>query len=269
MVKRLRDKPIVLKLGGSVITHKDKVSTPNLKAIERLAGEISQSNIKSLILVHGGGSFGHPVAKKYSIHEGYNDPSQIPGFYKTQKAMIELNLLVMKSLIKHNINAAIIQSSSCMMTKSDRIQNLEIKPLRKMIELGIIPVLYGDAVFDSIKGFTILSGDQLVSSLAQEFNASRIIIGTDVDGLRTEAPAINPSANLIKRTTLIELKTNKYGINGSKTIDVTGGMKRKMTELIPAIESDIPAMIVNAKEPLRLYKALKGEEVIGTIIEKG
>ena len=46
-------------------------------------------------------------------------------------------------------------------------------------------------------------------------------------------------------------------------------MKRKMTELIPAIERDIPAMIVNAKKPLRLYKALKGEEVIGTIIEKG
>ena len=268
MVKRLSDKPIVLKLGGSVITYKDKVSTPNLKAIERLAGEISQSNIKSLILVHGGGSFGHPVAEKYRIHEGYNDPSQIPGFYKTQKAMIELNFLVMNALIKHNINAAVIQPSSCLITMSDRIQNLKIKPLKKMIELGLIPVLHGDAVFDSIKGFTILSGDQLVSLLAQEFNASRIIIGVDVDGLRAEAPEINPLANLIERITLNELKTNKYGIKGSRTIDVTGGMKRKMTELIPAIERDIPAMIVNAKKPLRLYKALKGEEVIGTTIEK-
>ena len=38
MVKRLSDKPIVLKLGGSVITYKDKVSTPNLKATGTLPG---------------------------------------------------------------------------------------------------------------------------------------------------------------------------------------------------------------------------------------
>ncbi len=269
MVKRLRDKPIVLKLGGSVITYKDKVSTPNLNSIERLAGEISQSNVKSLILVHGGGSFGHPIAKKYRIHEGYTDPSQIPGFYKTQKAMIELNTLVMESLIKHNVNVAVVQPSSCLITKEDRIQNIGLKPLQKMIKLGIIPVLYGDAVLDSIKGFSILSGDQLVTFLARKFNASRIIIGADVNGLYTKDPQINSSANLIKRITLNELKSNKYGIKGSKEIDVTGGMKGKITELIPAVQCNIQTMIVNAKKSLRLYKALKGEEVIGTILEKG
>ena len=45
-------KPIVLKLGGSVITDKNKVATANLDAIERLAGEIAQSTFSYLILVH-------------------------------------------------------------------------------------------------------------------------------------------------------------------------------------------------------------------------
>jgi isopentenyl phosphate kinase len=41
--------------------------TPNNRAIIRLAGEIKRTDVKSLIIVHGGGSFGHPFAKKYEI----------------------------------------------------------------------------------------------------------------------------------------------------------------------------------------------------------
>lgn len=268
-MKRLRNKLTVLKLGGSVITDKNKLLTPNLKAIERLAKEISQSKVSSLILIHGGGSFGHPIAKKYRINEGYEDPSQLPGFSKTQIAMKKLNILVMEALMTYNINAVVIQPSSFIITKSDRIQGIECEPIKKMINLGLIPVLYGDAVFDSKKGFTILSGDQLVSSLALQFSASRIIIGGDLDGLYTEDPKINSSAKLIKRITLEELKTNKYLIRGSNSPDVTGGMLGKMLELIPAIKQDVQTLIVNATKPMRVYSALRGEEVIGTIIEKG
>jgi isopentenyl phosphate kinase len=53
MVKGMSIKPTVLKLGGSVITNKKKPATANLKAIERLADEISRANVSHLILVHG------------------------------------------------------------------------------------------------------------------------------------------------------------------------------------------------------------------------
>ena len=66
-----------------------------------------------------------------------------------------------------------------------------------------------------------------------------------------------------------ELKTNKYLIRGSNSPDVTGGMLGKMLELIPAIKQDVQTLIVNATKPMRVYSALRGEEVIGTIIEKG
>ena len=66
-----------------------------------------------------------------------------------------------------------------------------------------------------------------------------------------------------------ELKSEKHKIEGSKATDVTGGMLGKMQELIPALEHDIKTLVVNATKPLRVYKALKGQEVIGTIIEKG
>ena len=80
MVRMMSVKPTVLKLGGSVITDKEKPLTPNLEAIERLATEISRAKVSSLILVHGGGSFGHPVAERHSIAGGFVDSSQILGF---------------------------------------------------------------------------------------------------------------------------------------------------------------------------------------------
>jgi isopentenyl phosphate kinase len=261
-------KPTVLKIGGSVITNKRKPMTPNLRAIERLANEISRAKVSSLILVHGGGSFGHPVAERYGIAEGFRDPSQSRGFSETHRAMTELNGLVMKALIDHNISAVEVQPSSCMVTKMGRIFNMELRPLKKMLKMGFVPILYGDAVLDSEKGFAILSGDQLVSSLAIKLGADRIVMGVDEDGLYTADPKTNPSAHLIEHLTLEELESLKHTIEGAKATDVTGGMLGKMLELTSAIEHEIKTLIINATKPQRVYKALKGEKVRGTVVEK-
>jgi len=268
-VQKLKTKPTILKLGGSVVTRKEKPLTSNLRAIKRLANEISKANISPLVLVHGGGSFGHPLAEQYGIKEGYRDSSQIMGFSKTHQAMTKLNKLIVDSLINHNIPAVGVQPSSCIVTKAGRIQSMEEKSLKRMLEMGFVPVLYGDAVLDSEKGFAILSGDQLISSLAINLNADRIIAGVDVNGLYTADPKTNPSARLIQHITLEELKNLEHKIEGSKVTDITGGMFGKMFELTPAVEHGIPTIIVNATKPNRIYKALKGEKVVGTIVEKG
>jgi isopentenyl phosphate kinase len=262
-------KPTVLKLGGSVITNKKKPLTPNLPAIERLTNEISRANVSRLVLVHGGGSFGHPVAKQYSIEEGYRDRSQIMGFSKTRQAMTTLNKLFVDSLIQHNIPAVAVQPSSCAITKQGRINLMEERPLRKLLEMGFVPVLYGDAVLDSDTGFAILSGDQLVSSLATRLEAERIIIGIDVDGLYTSDPKTDPKARLIQHITPHELRKMQHKIGEARVTDVTGGMLGKAVELMPAVEKGIHVIIVNAMKPSNVYKALKGESVVGTVIERG
>jgi isopentenyl phosphate kinase len=94
-------------------------------------------------------------------------------------------------------------------------------------------------------------------------------MGADVDGLYTADPKADSSAQLIGHLTLEELKSLKHKIEGSKATDVTGGMLGKMLEVELAIECGVEAVIVNATEPLRVYRALKGEEVVGTVIEKG
>jgi isopentenyl phosphate kinase len=261
---------VVLKLGGSVITRKGKPLTANLRAIRRLANEISSAEAASLVVVHGGGSFGHPLAKRYAIKEGYkNKASQALGFAKTHQAMVTLNKLVVDALIHHNVSAVAVSPSSCIITKSGRIQTMPEEPLKKLLQTGFVPVLHGDAVFDSELGFTILSGDQLMAYLAVRLNAERIVVGIDVDGLYTADPKTDSSARLVSYVTLEELKGMRQQIEEAKVTDVTGGMLGKIEELTPPIEKGISVLIVNAAKPKNVYKALKGEKVIGTLIEKG
>ncbi len=258
---------VVLKIGGSVITKKSEPFTLNLSSIERLAEEIFQAKPPNLILVHGGGSFGHPVAKEYRIAEGYKDSIQLYGFVKTHEAMISLNIKIVENLLKMKLPAFGMAPSSFITTKNGRIFTFEDTPLKQALKLGLIPVLYGDAVLDINKGFAILSGDQLASFMAGRIKAQRLIMGVDVDGIFTEDPKKNPSAHLIPRLALSELKDLKNKITGAEVADVTGGMMGKVSEIVSLISKGIETLIVNASKPGIIYKALKGDEVVGTKIE--
>jgi isopentenyl phosphate kinase len=263
----LKSKLVVLKLGGSVITEKAKPLTPNLPAIERLADEIFKAKMSQLILVHGGGSFGHPVAKKYGIAEGFKDKSQLTGFSKTHEAMVSLNKKIVESLLEKELPAFGMAPSSFIVTKAGRIHFFEEEPLTQAVKAGLMPVLYGDAVLDVDKGFAILSGDQLAPFLAERMKAQRLIMGVDVDGLCAGDPKKDPSAHLIPHVTLTELKNSKNRISGTELTDVTGGMLGKVSELFLPVAEGIETLIVNASKPGNIYKVLRGEEVVGTKIE--
>jgi isopentenyl phosphate kinase len=96
-----------------------------------------------------------------------------------------------------------------------------------------------------------------------------VVIGVDVDGLYDADPKEAKNAKLYTHLTLREVKDFQGKLGKSTAADVTGGMLGKVTELIPAIEQGIPVTIVNAAKSNRVYRALIGEKVEGTIIEKG
>ena len=158
----------ILKLGGSVVTNKNKHLSANINNISRLSKEIAKAKPKKLIIVHGGGSFGHPIAKKYSILEGYTDFSQLIGFSKTRQAMIKLNDIIIENLLSEKVPAVSVNTSSLIITDKKRITSPNFKIIEKLVKQGFIPVLYGDAVIDSSQVFTILSGDQLIVSIASQ-----------------------------------------------------------------------------------------------------
>ncbi len=261
-------KPIILKLGGSVITDKSGELAAKTEDINRIAEEIKRADLDNLIIVHGGGSFGHPTAQKWSLKEGYKEPTQKLGFAETHHVMTVLNGLVMDSLVWHEVPAVSFAPSTCIITENGRIKSCDSPILEKMMKMGLTPVLYGDAVMDDKIGFTVLSGDQLVAYLAVKMKAEKIVIGVDTDGLYEADPKVDSTAKPYLRLNLEQLKKVQVKIGKAQTTDVTGGMAGKIAELIPAVEAGIPVQIMNATRNLRVLRGLTGERIEGTLIEK-
>ncbi|KON33755.1 MAG: hypothetical protein AC479_03230 [miscellaneous Crenarchaeota group-6 archaeon AD8-1] len=264
----MSNKLTILKIGGSVITDKSGELSARTEIINRIANEIKKANINQLIIVHGGGSFGHPIAKKYGIKEGLKQEYQKVGFAETHHVMTVLNGLFMDALIWHNFPSVSVAPSSCIVTENGRINFFDQTIIGSLLKMGITPVLYGDAILDSTLGFTVISGDQIVSYLARNFGANKIVIGVDVDGLCDSDPKKTKNSKLYKHLTLKELEDKKHSIAASNSLDVTGGMLGKINELTSAIEQGITVLIINANEPNRVYKALTGSKVKGTLLEK-
>lgn len=262
-------RPVILKIGGSAITDKTGELAAKTEIINRLAEEIKRADLDNLIVVHGGGSFGHPTAAKYGIKDGYKeDPTQKLGFAETHHVMTVLNGLVMDALIWHEIPAVSVAPSSCMVTDKGKVKFFDETVFQAMAKMIFTPVMYGDAVLDEKLGFTVLSGDQLVTYLALKYKAEKIVVGVDTDGLFDCDPKTNPNAKPFKKLNLNELKELQPKLGKAAGTDVTGGMAGKIAELIPAVEAGIPVTITGATKALSIYRALTDQSVLGTVIEK-
>lgn len=247
----------VIKLGGSAITRKDTPMTPNLEVIENIAFELSKlGKSPSIIIVHGGGSFGHFVAKKYLNGEILKNPK---GISEVHYAMLSLTKIICEYFLKYDIPIFPINSSSIF-----SIINGELKFFFDSIELslrnGLIPILGGDVIANQSCGFKILSGDKIASLLAIKFNAKALIFGTNVDGI-----IIN--GNVVPKIKLSEIDHIISKIENSRH-DVTGGIIGKLSEIKEyLIKGGRTSIIFNMTRPGLLTKLLLEEKILCTRVD--
>ncbi len=258
----------MIKLGGSAITDKLKFKVAKTRLLKKIAEELVEARISTpYLIVHGGGSFGHPVAKKYAIQKGFISLDQLEGFVETRIAMNQLNKLVIEAFAAVGLPVVSVPPASCIITHNGRIQTFFTATIMNLLKIGAIPVLFGDAVLDIKNGFAILSGDQLIVELAARFNASRIVVGLNVDGLYKTDPEIDPTTEFIEQLTILDMDK---GLESAQEVgvadDVTGGMRQKIEELIPALEAKIPVVLINLNKPKRLVEAIQGKKTRGTYL---
>jgi isopentenyl phosphate kinase len=149
-----------------------------------------------------------------------------------------------------------------------RLVKLESEAIVGMLDVGLVPVLYGVPAYDKNQKCSILSADQIAPFLALKLGAKKIIHGTNVDGVFTGDPNKNPEAELIPEITSKNFDEVRKWLTGSTAIDVTGGMFGKVRECMDAAKSGVESLLVNALRPDYVRKALSGEKVIGTVIRK-
>ena len=257
---------IILKLGGSIITDKSKKYCFKQKIMDDLARETKKAE-KNIILVHGAGSFGHILAKKYNLNQGYSKSDQIIGFAQTQLMVQKLNTMLLEHLQNHGINAISIPPHSILQLDDHKPIKTNLEIFKEYLKKGFTPVTFGDVVLDLKLGFSICSGDLLVEILTEHYKPEKVIFAIDEDGLFTSNPKIDENAEFIESTTVDQLE--KLSTSLDAHADVTGGMKGKIDTIKKIAGFGVDTFMVNGKIPDRLYKTLIGEETRGTKISGG
>ncbi|MCD6509915.1 MAG: isopentenyl phosphate kinase family protein [Thermoprotei archaeon] len=251
-------KTVIIKLGGSAITVKDRPLTPRVKVIDNIAIELMEFKDEwRIILIHGAGSFGHPQAKKYGLNKGYRGAWQLRGVTETKTAVERLNLIVLERFLEKGIYAFPIHPSSIAMNAAGKLIYINEEMIKRVMNLGLVPLLHGDIVMDRKYGFSILSGDTIARYLAIQLRADLLIFGMDVDGVYDRDPKLFPNARLIKELHTRDL--TKLKLSRNVRADVTGGIKRKLNEAIQAARSGIKVVLINITVPGNLSTVLKGK----------
>ncbi len=251
------DSMILIKLGGSVITDKSQYKKFNQERTARLCEEIARSG-RSCIIVHGAGSFGHVLAKKYRIQDGLADYGQVSAAAMVHHDAMELGMLVTAELMKVGIPAASFAPGNCFVLDDGELIVTDDEALRRQARIGIMPVTFGDVVMDRKKGFAIVSGDQMMEYLATVFEPERVIFVSDIDGLYTANPKQHPDAEFIPEVTQETL--DAVGTEAD-VADVTGGVRNKMEAMLRMCSSERDCVLVNGTVPGRLLSVLSGEDV--------
>ena len=248
----------VLKLGGSVLTKKDgymELDHKNIDSLAKMLGSVWKSGTRNLILIHGAGSFGHPLVLKYGLDNGIRTDAQKAGMALTHAACTCLSQALIDALVKNDVPAVTVPPISIGKLSNKRISKFDSSVVSSLLSSGFLPVLHGDMMLDEKLGGAVCSGDQLVSYFGKD--AERVVLGTNVDGIIADGKVVPK----ITKQNLSEILKH---VKGSESADVTGGMRGKLEELL---RMGRPAYIANALHPERIEKLLRGEKALCTLVE--
>ena len=217
----------VLKLGGSVITEKDHPETIDEASLDRAADAVARAlesaAVADLVIVHGGGSFGHHHAARHGVSTttGTHDVTALAAIHEAMKA---LNEAVLERLIDRDVPVIPIHPLS--VAHYDEAGRLVFPTgvIEAVLGEGFVPVLHGDGVVGVGVGVRVASGDELVVKLADALDADRVGVCSTVPGV------LDDDGLVIDRIDDYEVVEAVLG--ESEATDVTGGMAGKVRTLL-------------------------------------
>lgn len=255
---------LILKLGGSLLTHKDRPLKAKRKKIKALANFLSKEVYpykKKLILIHGGGSFGHYEAMLDVQKHGALSYEGLP---RVSWAMVLLNQIVLQELVRAGLPAVSLPPRAfCHYDCNTDRHICEYKSVYKALENGLLPILFGDIIIGERGcGPRIISGDDIAVDIAKLIGGARIVFAMDVEGIYTPSfegrfgPLIRQMSVSQASGIIRELER----VGKVKGYDVTGGIASKLRKSISCLEAGFcsEVVFVSGERKESLHKAIFG-----------
>ncbi|MEA3310478.1 MAG: isopentenyl phosphate kinase [Chloroflexota bacterium] len=252
---------VFVKLGGSLITDKQREATSRPQVIRRLAQELKSALASNpglcIVLGHGSGSFGHWAAKRHPLPAG---------FAQIGAAAARLNRLVTDIFLAEGVPVLSMPPSAAVLVRADQISEWQLAPLRYALKTKLIPLIFGDVAFDTERGGTILSTEDLFVHLAPILQPERVLLLGNAPGVLDDQHRLIPTITPANYSAVAQF------LHSSGYIDVTGGMADKVEQMLALVQR-LPALrawIFTGREPGNLARALlEPASTPGTLIQAG
>lgn len=266
---------ILLKLGGSLITDKTLPYTPHLAQLDQLCTQIRAAQLADpglvLVLGHGSGSFGHTAARQHRTRDGL--PAQPTaeqahaywqGFAEVWLQASTLNRHVMQALHKAGIPAISMPPVAAVTAHNGKVGAWDLSPLKAALTAGLLPVVFGDVIFDTTLGGTILSTEDLFEYLAHTLQPQRILLAGLEGAVWADFPQRTQRVEKITPASFAQIKTK---VGASHGADVTGGMESKVRQMLELVQANprLTVQIFSGESDGSLLDTLSGRN-IGTLI---
>ncbi len=258
-----------IKLGGSLITNKQQSFSARQEVITRLVHEIHRAQMAvpdlQIILGHGSGSFGHTEAQKYQTHLGVQSTEDWHGFIQVRRQADVLHRIVMDTLWTNGLDAISFPPSAMLVTNDHTDIRVDLQALQLALHHDLLPVVFGDVVFDHSTGGTIISTEQILAHLCDQLPIQRILLAGMEKGVWKNA---DDPHTIFKVLTPAEYSDHAKDIKGSTATDVTGGMRTKVEILFSILHKhpDIEAVIFSGEQTDNLFSNLTGKPA-GTLLK--
>ncbi len=266
----IRDKKrIVVKVGSSSLVHQETggLDYTKLEVLVRELCNISNQG-KDVILVSSGAI---AVGKRVIGQAAVNSQKGNMGFKQACAAIGQARLMMTYQKLFSEYNHIAAQILMTKNTVTDDINRTNAyNTFTELLNMGIVPIVNEN---DTVSTYEIVVGDDdvligdndtLSAIVASLTGADLLILLSDIDGLYTDDPRKNPSAEFISQVDSIDEDIIGMAKASTGSNVGTGGMNTKLNAATIATKAGADMIIANGSDMRILHRIMDGRD-IGTL----
>lgn len=250
-------KTMVVKIGSSTVTEPGTgVSRPFIARLAHEAVELRSLGWNLVVVSSGAIACGAPVL-------GFGTrPADMPSL----QACASVGQCVLSAAYDEEFRARGLATSLVLLTRHDTARRQSYlharDALTRLVELGVVPVVNeNDTV--SVDEIRFGDNDTLAALVACLVSADLCVTLSDIEGLYTANPSIDPNARFVPRVEKIDAAIIASAGDSSSSVG-TGGMITKIRSSRILMTAGIPGVICSGADDGALARLARGEQV-GTL----
>ena len=254
-------KRIVINLGTSTLAHKTgKLNIRRMTNLVRVISDLHNSGREIIMVSSGAVGLG---AGKLGLPEKPKDT-------KTKQAVAaigqcELMHVYDDMFAKYSVTVAQILLTKTIINNPNHCENF-MNTVEKLVNMDVIPIVNeNDTIAIDELELEIGENDSLSALVAELSRADLLLILSDIDALYDDDPRSNPDAKPIPLVEEITPEIEAMAGGAGSSLG-TGGMSTKITAAKIATNAGIDMVIMNGRDPEKLYDLFEDKE-IGTLFK--